>query len=185
MAAKTKAQRENLSLFEEDRQSDLPDEIEPEETAPKEILLSSNDPEARELFDLSTQVKDLKPWRWMEETDLIGIENPETGEIGFISVMGSLGEHEAIALYLGAEGLYDFIDLHTDESATAHRALEIRHVQAAFSERKYLEKEDRNLIKQLGLKFKGGAWPMFRSYRPGYLPWFVTLDEARFLIHSD
>ena len=183
MAAKTKAQRENLSLFEEDRQSDLPDEIEPEETAPKEILLSSNDPEARELFDLSTQVKDLKPWRWMEETDLIGIENPETGEIGFISVMGSLGEHEAIALYLGAEGLYEFIDLHTDVSSTAERVLENRHLQAAFSERKYLEKEDRDLIKQLGLKFHGD-WPMFRSYRPGYLPWFVTLNEARFLIHA-
>ena len=185
MAAKTKAQRENLSLFEEDRQSDLPDEIEPEETAPKEILLSSNDPEARELFDLSTQVKDLKPWRWMEETDLIGIENPETGEIGFISVMGSLGEHEAIALYLGAEGLYEFIDLHTDDSSTAQRVLENRHLQAAFSERKFLEKQDRDLIKQLGLKFSGRrAWPMFRSYRPGYVPWFVTLDEARFLIHA-
>ena len=183
MAAKTKAQRENLSLFEDDRQTDLPDEIEPEETAPKEILLSSNDPEARELFDLSTQVKDLKPWRWMEETDLIGIENPETGEIGFISVMGSLGEHEAIALYLGAEGLYEFIDLHTDVSSTAERVLENRHLQAAFSERKYLEKEDRDLIKQLGLKFRGD-WPMFRSYRPGYLPWFVTPNEARFLIHA-
>ncbi len=183
MAAKTKAQRENLSLFEEDRQSDLPDEIEPEETAPKEILLSSNDPEAWELFDLSTQVKDLKPWRWMEETDLIGIENPETGEIGFMSVMGSLGEHEAVALYLGAGGLYEFIDLHTDVSSTAERVLENRHLQAAFSERKYLEKEDRDLIKQLGLKFRGD-WPMFRSYRPGYLPWFVTLNEARFLIHA-
>src|SRR5207237_8191891 len=82
------------------------------------------------------------------------------------------------------EGIYEFIGLHRDEAATAHRALAIRHVQAAFSERKYLEKEDRNLIKQVGLKFKGGAWPMFRSYRPGYLPWFVTLDEARFLIHA-
>ena len=81
MAAKTKAQRENLSLFEDDRQTDSPDDIQLEDTAPKEILLSSSDPEARELFDLSTQVKDLKPWRWMEETDLIGIENPETGEI--------------------------------------------------------------------------------------------------------
>ena len=29
-----------------------------------------------------------------------------------------------------------------------------------------------------------GPWPMFRSYRPGYLPWFVTLTEARFLIHA-
>ena len=184
MAAKTRAQRENLSLFDDDRQIDLPDEIEPEETAPKEILLSSSDPEARELFDLAIQIKELKPWHWMEETDLIGIENPETREIGFISVMGRLGEHEAIALYLGAEGLYDFIDLHSDEAGPPERVLENRHVQAAFSERKYLEKEDRDLIKQLGLKFKGGAWPMFRSYRPGYLPWFVTLDEARFLIHA-
>src|SRR5438132_5524724 len=147
MAAKTKAQRENLSLFEEDRQSDLPDEIEPEETAPKEILLSSNDPEARELFDLSTQVKDLKPWRWMEETDLIGIENPETGEIGFISVMGAVGEYEDVALYLGAEGLYGLIDLQQDSSAD--RVMELTHLQVAFSDRKDLQQEDLKLIKQL------------------------------------
>ena len=84
MAAKTKAQRENLSFFEDDGQTDSSDDTQPELTPPNEILLSSSDPEARELFDLSTQVKDLKPWRWMEETDLIGIEHPETGEIGFI-----------------------------------------------------------------------------------------------------
>jgi hypothetical protein len=37
----------------------------------------------------------------------------------------------------------------------------------------------------LGLKFRGpNAWPLFRSYRPGYLPWFVTRAEARFLIHA-
>src|SRR5207247_10825665 len=146
MAAKTKAQRENLSLVESDQQIDLPGEIEPEEIAPKEILLSSSEPEARELFDLAIQIKELKPWRWMDEIDLIGIENPETGKIGSISVMGRLGEHEDIALYLGAEGLYDFIDLHTDESATAHRVLEIRHLQPPYTERKYLEKQDaRNL----------------------------------------
>src|SRR2546429_9403001 len=113
MAAKTKAQRENLSLFEDDRQTDLPDEIEPEETAPKEILLRSSDPEARELFDLAIQVKDLKPWRWMGETDLVGIETPETGEIGLIRAMGSLGEHPAAGLYPGAEGLDEYIAVHT------------------------------------------------------------------------
>src|SRR6266436_6262366 len=81
-----------------------------------EKSLSHSDAEAGELFNLAIRVEELAPWRWMEETDLIGIENPETGEIGFISVMGSVGEHEAVALYLGAEGLYEFIDLHTDDS---------------------------------------------------------------------
>lgn len=155
------------------------------QSSDNEIILRAADAEAKELFALASRVKELAPWRWMEESDLIGIEHPETGEIGFISVMGSLGEHDAIALYLGADGFYDFIDLHTDDSSTAERVLEIRHLQAAFSERKYLEKEDRDLIKQLGLKFSGArAWPIFRSYRPGYLPWFVTLNEARFLIHA-
>jgi hypothetical protein len=170
MAAKSKRQRPTT---------------EPQSDAGEEPLLRSSDPEARELLDLAIRVKRLKPWQWMEETDLIGIENPETREIGFISVMGSVGEYEAVALYLGAEGFHGFIDFVKDESATMDRLLERPHLQAAFSERKYLEKWDRDLIKQLGMKFTGaGPWPMFRSYRPGYLPWFVTLAEARFLIHA-
>lgn len=151
----------------------------------EEEMLSSAHPEAKDLFDLAIKVKALAPWRWMEETDVFGVESPDTGELGFVSIMGTLGEHEAVALYLGAEGLYDFVDLHEDQAAPAESLIEIRHVQAAFSGREFLEKEDRDLIKQLGLKFRGvNAWPMFRSHRPGYLPWFVTVAEARFLIHA-
>jgi hypothetical protein len=119
----------------------------------------------------------------MEETDLIGIQNPDTSEIGFISVMGAIGEYVAVALYLGAEGLYGFIDLQTESNPD--RVMELSQVQVAFLDRKYLEKDDLQLIKKLDLKFKGaGAWPVFRSYRPGYLPWFITLDESRFLVHA-
>ena len=150
-----------------------------------EKSLSHSDAEAGELFNLAIRVKELAPWRWMEETDLIGIENPETGEIGFISVMGSVEEYEAIAVYLGAEGFYGFIDFVEDDTATADRLVELPHLQAAFSERKYLQKQDRDLIKFWGLKSSGAkVWPMFRSYRPGYFPWFVTIAEARFLIHT-
>ncbi len=78
-----------------------------------------------------------------------------------------------------------FIDFQADESATPQRLIEMPHLQAAFSDREFLEKEDRDLIKHLGLRFKGpNAWPMFRSYRPGYLPWFLTRAEARFLFHA-
>jgi hypothetical protein len=28
------------------------------------------------------------------------------------------------------------------------------------------------------------AWPMFRSYRPGFAPWFVEAEEARFLTYA-
>ena len=151
----------------------------------EEEMLTSSHREAQELFDLAIKVKALAPWRWMQETDVFGVESPDTGELGFVSIMGTLGEHEAVALYLGADALYDFVDLHEDNAGPAERLIQIRHLQAAFSDRELLDKEDRDLIKRLGLKFRGAnAWPMFRSYRPGYLPWFVTVTEARFLIHA-
>ena len=38
------------------------------------------------------------------------------------------------------------------------------------------------MIKALGLQFRGrNAWPLFRSYRPGYHPWYVTREEAQVL----
>jgi hypothetical protein len=48
-----------------------------------------------------------------------------------------------------------------------------------------LQPRDLETIKRLGLRFFGyKAWPLFRSYRPGYFPWFLESDEARFLIHA-
>lgn len=42
---------------------------------------------------------------------VFGIAYPETGEIGFVSVMGALGQHVAVALYLGSLAFAKFIDL--------------------------------------------------------------------------
>jgi hypothetical protein len=38
------------------------------------------------------------------------------------------------------------------------------------------------VIKKLDLKFRGrNEWPLFRSYLPGYHPWYLIEEEARFL----
>lgn len=105
----------------------------------QEMMLSHSDPEAKQVYDIAIQVKNLAPWQWMEETDVFGVANPDTGELGFVSVMGSVGEYEAVAVYLGAEGFYELIDFRADESATPDRLIEMPHLQAAFSTREYLE----------------------------------------------
>jgi len=153
-----------------------------ESREPEELLLPSHN-EAKALCNFAAQIRALAPWQWMEETDVFGVEDPDTHEIGFVSVMGNVGEYEAVAVYPGAEGLYGFIDFQTDPSATQDRLIEIPQVQVSFSEPKFLEKRDRELLKGVGLKF-AGAKPLFRSYRPGFLPWFITLKEARLLIHA-
>ena len=139
--------------------------------------------EWKALFEAITKVKNIAPWEWMYEDDLFAVKNPETDEVGFVSVMGTIGEHYAISVYLGERGLYGFWDLHQSAPDISHqKILEIPQLQAYFEDRNFLQSRDRDLIKQLGLKFRGRqSWPMFRSYRPGFSPWYLESDEARFL----
>jgi hypothetical protein len=142
--------------------------------------------EWKRLYDLMAQVKELAPWNWMEEDDIFGIQIPETGELGFISVMGTLGEHLAVAVYQGVKGLSGFWQMHSKgPKLTPEFALQIPQLQASFEDRDLIAKEDRDVMKQLGLKYRGAkAWPQFRSYRPGCFPWFIEKDEAKTLIYA-
>lgn len=140
--------------------------------------------EWKKLFKAVIKVRDIAPWKWMYEDNLFAVQNPETDEIGFVSVMGSVGEHYAISVYLGERGLYGFWNLQQSASdILSHQMfIEIPQLQASFEDRDFLHSKDRELIKQLGLNFRGRqSWPIFRSYRPGFFPWFLESDEARFL----
>ncbi len=139
--------------------------------------------EWKQLYSEAEHLFALAPWEDLEEDDIFGVQNPETGQRGFVSIMGSLGEHLAIAVYLGEEALYDFWLVH-EQQVPPEQILEVPQLQASFEDRKELTAQDRSLIKSLGLKYRGRqAWPMFRSYRPGFLPWYLTGDEVRYLTH--
>jgi hypothetical protein len=142
--------------------------------------------EWRKLYESVVRVKEISPWEWMTEAEIFGVQNPETDELGFVSVMGMLGEHYAVSLYLGSEGLYEFWQFEEmGDMIDPEGLLEIPQLQASFENREELDKRDREVIKELGLKFRGRhAWPMFRSYRPGFFPWFLETEEARFLTYA-
>jgi hypothetical protein len=139
--------------------------------------------EWRALYQAAGRFYELQPWTWLYEDQLFGVVNPEDGQLGYCSVMGNMGEHLALALYLGDEGLSSFFDLSLAEGADAVDAfLGQRAMQASFEDRDELADEDRRVIRDLGLKFRGRqAWPMFRDYTPGYAPWYLTAAQARFL----
>jgi hypothetical protein len=144
--------------------------------------------DARQLYEVAARVKELAPWKWMDETEIFGVQYPETNELGFVSVMGMAGEHFAVSVYQGAEGLYGIQDFAMEveaQTANPEELLDIPQLQASFEDRDQLDRQDREVIKKLGLKFRGSyAWPMFRSYRPGYMPWFVTAEEMRYLTYA-
>lgn len=143
--------------------------------------------EWKELYDVALEFKRVGSWNWMWDDEMFGIENPETGEIGYCSVMGRAGEHFALAVYLGAEGLEGLIKVQEDESPLPN--MDNFYLQkclmASLEDRRFLQKKDLEIIRTLGLKFRGrNSWPLFRSYRPGYHPWFLTSEEARYLTQA-
>ena len=136
------------------------------------------------LYDTAVEFRNLKCWEWTLDSNLFGVQNPANGEIGYCCITGYLGEHFALVVYLGTEGLG--IYLKAQSGMGMENPLEMlanqKCLMASFEDRETLSKEDRALIKKLGLRFRGrNQWPQFRSYQPGYHPWYLTKDEAEYL----
>jgi hypothetical protein len=141
------------------------------------------DEEWVDLYCAAAVLKKVAPWQWMCDSEVFGVKDPETGVIGYCTVMGRLGEHLALGVCLGEAGLaglnglrkkkrVDFIEFMCTQTM----------LKVSFEDRADLEREDLKVIKRFEFVYRGKqAWPLFRSYRPGYMPWFLTGSEARFL----
>ncbi|MFP4343471.1 MAG: DUF6930 domain-containing protein [Anaerolineales bacterium] len=143
------------------------------------------------LFDATVAFKDAKPWEWMYEQQIFGVEEPETGRIGFCSVTGTLGEHVALIVYEGLEGLGRYLQFvvnhergggYLQQRETTFSLWEVPQLQASFEDRDLLDKIDYQIIRDAGLRFRGhNAWPRFRYYQPGRVPWYLNAPQVRFL----
>lgn len=139
----------------------------------------------RQLYTAAAKVWDMKPWLWVEETDIFGVKDPKSDTILFVSVMGLLGEYCAVALYPGAKAVAQFWQMQNSVGVEdiSNMLADIRQIHAAFGNKRDLDPVEKRVVKELGLKFKGAdAWPYFRSYQPGYFPWVIDKEEARLLV---
>jgi Domain of unknown function (DUF6930) len=140
----------------------------------------------KDLYDAADAFREIACWEWMSDADLFGVQNPESGEIGYCCVLGELGEVYGLVVYLGSAGLEQHRKIQSGKihARSPDAAYSQNCLTAWFGGRGDLDKNDLKVIKDLGLKFRGAAaWPQFRSMQPGYLPWYLTEDEAKFLTH--
>ncbi len=140
--------------------------------------------EWRDLYEAALEFKKLASWKWMYDSDIFVVQNPVNGEIGYCCIMGTLGEVFGLVVYLGTEGLEGYLKIQSGEIPPDD--IDVLHLQkclsATFKDREFLQKQDLQIIRKVGLKFRGrNSWPLFRSYRPGYHPWYLTNDEVKYL----
>ena len=102
-------------------------------------------------------------------------------KLGCVSILGLLGEHLAVTVYLGADALKTFFEIQDSppDLRISDRGLEIRQLMLSFEDGDEFESLDLELIRELGLKFLGWlAWPLFRSCLPCYAPWHLDAGEV-------
>jgi len=151
--------------------------------APKPPSLSEE--VQRELCRAAAEIREAEPWKFLGDTELLGIEKPESGGIGLVSVLGMGGEVFAVHWHHG-EGSLRFWNglLRGRERVNPEMMLrQIEMVECQFvgaSEADPVDRERWRTFGPAGRKRK--SVPMFRSYRPGFFPWHVEEAEARELV---
>ena len=115
---------------------------------------------------------------------LFAVINPQNGDMGYCSILGAGRTEFGLGIFLGNKGYRRYLSLMAEEPSSQDfdETIMSPMLTMLFANREDLQKEDLEVIRSLGLRFRGrGAWPLFRSQKPGYPPWFLDGEEAIFL----
>ncbi len=137
----------------------------------------------QKLYESSTQLWQLRPWELINDSRPIVVRDTASGELCYCSVMGALGEVYSVHAYIGSESFRLFQKILAEQIIDPGEFFATqRGVSVEFVPRSELERQDRELLAQLGHPpGKKMASPIFRALRPGFHPWFVTAEEAQTL----
>jgi hypothetical protein len=140
---------------------------------------------AGQLYRLATELFDIQPWEFLEDQDLILMEDSKSGEICHCSIMGALGQVFSLQVYAGAESYRFFRRIAAGKPISAEDFFaSMRGVSVEFVTAKEQTPPDRVLLEAFGhVKKRGKRGAIFRALRPGYHPWYVTEGEARTLVY--
>jgi hypothetical protein len=138
---------------------------------------------AERLCGLANEFSALHPWEILGDQDLILMEDPQSQQICYCSIMGALCEVFSLHVYVGAESYRLYRKIAAGKSMTAGDFFASqRGVFVEFVKSRELTPPDREVLRAFNYPTKrDGFAPIFRALRPGYHPWYATEHEGRLL----
>jgi hypothetical protein len=127
---------------------------------------------AGRLWDSAAELLELRPWEFLGDEDLILVEDQQSQQICYCSIMGALGEVFSFHVYVGADGYRLFRKIAAGKPMTAGEFLGSRRgVSVEFVKPSQLTPPDREMLRAFNYPMKrGNTAPMFRAFRPGLPP---------------
>lgn len=136
----------------------------------------------KDLYEVTTRIKELKPWEKFWDMDLIGVIKDDDEDSVFYSILGRGGDCYGIAVYEGFEGLNSFLMLTMQQSmnlSTEYAMFNQKNLTCYWGNRDELSDKQRKMIKELGYTYRGkNQWLYFLSFEPGYYPYNMDTDEV-------
>lgn len=138
--------------------------------------------EWKELYDIAIKIKDLKPWEYLYDMDIITILLPGADEPVYCSIMGKAGEFFGIGTYVGFDAMNNFYTMAKRDDVPDIQKIRFQDdnvLMCHFGNREELTKEELKLVKDLELKFRGkNNWIYFHSFKKGYVPYLLDKEEV-------
>ncbi len=131
------------------------------------------------MYDLAFEFKKTALWRQMTDDQLFAVKLPD-GEIGYCCVMGKLGQHLSLAIYVGETGYNSYLKLRNNDPYNFDPDVEDLMcqdcLQCSFEDKDLLSEEElkevRQYAKQHNIVLSGSnAFPQFTKYKPVKFPW--------------
>ena len=138
------------------------------------------------LYEIAFRYKKAKLWRKLWDDEIFAVKL-NTGEIGYVCIMGGAGEYNSLGLYVG-EGFNSYRRMleGIEENVSAFKRHEImvshKTLQLVLDEQVALAPEEveevRAYAKKAGIRLSGkNTYPHFIKYEPRYYPWKVKTEE--------
>lgn len=145
--------------------------------------------ELHHLYEAAIAFRDLKPWTWMYASQMFIIHDDEKDIDGFCSIMGMMGEHFSLSVYLGQNGyqsyryLYDKANMAYMDHVFMKSEVKRNCLTVSFENSESMSDIDDEQAILLGYDFKGNnQFPRFRYHHPGVYSWYINDGwQCRFL----
>lgn len=136
----------------------------------------------RALYTITSKIKELEPWNYLWDSNLIVLELPDEKEPIYISIMGRAGNCYGIGTYVGYNGYQDYCSIMSAEQigpSVEYVMFEQSNLSCYFGNREEVPSKAKKVIKDLELKFRGkNQWTYFESYKKGYTPYILDQEET-------
>lgn len=141
------------------------------------------------LWEKAFLFKKAKMWKYLEESDIFAVQL-SSGEYGYCSVTGRIGQHFALIVYLGDKGLRSCYSVMASgdmcDSDALFAGIEQYCLQCTLESRNYTDEnqlpELRAYAKKNQIRLGGEAgYPNLVRFYPCRMPWPVNDEEALLL----